>query len=108
MNPSHILPSPPLGSAASTAAKRLFKGSLSNLPLVALATAYCVALIHAAGFKYLLFGALLYAPGAALYFVARNQRGQRPFTWAEYGLLGLLQTLALIAAWLVATQHVSL
>jgi arginine:ornithine antiporter / lysine permease len=80
----------------------------SDLPIAALATLYCVWLLYAAGPKYLLLSALLYAPGAALYLWAKTQRAQRAFTPREYAVLGLLLLLALSAAYLLFVGRLSL
>ncbi len=80
----------------------------SDLPVAALATVYCIWLLYAAGFKYLLLSALLYAPGAALYLWAKTQRAQRPFTPREAVVLGLLLLLALVAAYGLVVGRLSL
>lgn len=73
----------------------------SDFPVAALAAVYCVWLLYAAGLKYLLLSALLYAPGAVIYIVAKRQRDQRPFTAAETALLVLFVVLAAVAAYLL-------
>jgi arginine:ornithine antiporter/lysine permease len=80
----------------------------SDMPVAALAAVYCVWLLYAAGPKYLLLSALLYAPGAVLYIVAKKQQGQRAFTGREWALLAGLVGLALLAAWLLASGGLSL
>jgi arginine:ornithine antiporter / lysine permease len=67
--------------------------------LASLATAYCVWLLYAAGFKYLLLAALLYAPGALLFAWARREQGKPAFQGIEWGVLALLVALAATAAW---------
>ncbi len=84
------------------------KRGRSDAPVAALAVLYCVWLLYAAGVKYLLLSALLYAPGVALYWVARRQRGQHPFTGREWGELALVLLLALVAAWLLGTGRLGL
>jgi arginine:ornithine antiporter/lysine permease len=79
-----------------------------DLPVAALATLYCLWLLYAAGPKYLLLSALLYAPGAALYVVAKRQRAERAFTPAEWAILAALLLLALTAATLLATGRLTL
>jgi arginine:ornithine antiporter/lysine permease len=79
-----------------------------DLPVAALATLYCLWLLFAAGPKYLLLSALLYAPGAALYFYAKRQRTERAFNRAEWLILAALLLLALVAAALLATGRLSL
>ena len=82
--------------------------AVSDLPVAAIATVYCVWLLYAAGWKYLLLSALLYAPGAALYLLAKKQRAQRPFTTREFVVLGLLLLLALVAGYLLAAGRLTL
>ena len=76
-------------------------------PVAMLAAGYCVWLLYAAGVKYLLLSALLYAPGAALYFWAKRQRDERAFTTTEGIILIVLVALALVAAYLLSTQKVT-
>jgi arginine:ornithine antiporter/lysine permease len=80
----------------------------SDTPVAAIAAVYCLWLLYAAGFKYLLLSALLYAPGAALYILAKKQRRQRAFTSSERVILVLLLLLAIIAAYLLGTGRLSL
>ena len=80
----------------------------SDVPIAALASVYCLWLLYAAGLKYLLLSALLYAPGAAIYFWAKKQRQQRPFTRGEYAVLGVLLVLALVCAAMLGWGGLSL
>jgi arginine:ornithine antiporter / lysine permease len=80
----------------------------SDTPVAALATAYCLWLLYAAGLKYLLLSALLYAPGAALYLLAKKQLGRRAFTGWEQVILVALLALAAIAAVLLGTGRLGL
>ena len=80
----------------------------SDIPVAAIATVYCVWLLYAAGWKYLLLSALLYAPGAAIYMLAKKQRAQRPFTPREVVVLGLLLMLAVVAGYLLAVGSLTL
>ena len=82
------------GQATATAAR-----VGSDIPVAAIATVYCMWLLYAAGWKYLLLSALLYAPGAAIYLLAKKQHAQRPFTPAELAVLGVLLLLALTAGY---------
>ena len=76
--------------------------------VAAVATVFCAWLLYAAGLKYLLLSALLYAPGAALYLVAKKQRHQRPFTTREYLILAALLMLALLAAYSLSVGQLKL
>lgn len=80
----------------------------SDLPVAALATVYCGWLLYAAGVKYLLLSALLYAPGALLYTWAKRQRHERVFTAPEWAVLAVLLALAGIAAVLLAMGRLAL
>ncbi|ABC34088.1 putative transporter, basic amino acid/polyamine antiporter [Burkholderia thailandensis E264] len=72
------------------------------------ATVYCCWLLYAAGPKYLLLSALLYAPGALLYAWAKRERGERPFKPFEAAILIALVAFAALAGWLVAAGRISL
>lgn len=74
----------------------------------AVATVYCGWLLYAAGPKYLLLSALLYAPGALLYAWAKRERGERPFKPFEAAILIALVAFASLAGWLVAAGRISL
>ncbi len=78
------------------------------VPIAALAAVYCLWLLYAAGLKYLLLSALLYAPGAAIYLLAKRQRAQRAFTGAEMLILAALLVLAAASAYLLASGKLSL
>ncbi|MBE0475084.1 arginine-ornithine antiporter [Rhodoferax sp.] len=79
----------------------------SDVPIAALATVYCLWLLYAAGFKYLLLSALLYAPGAVVYLIAKRQRSEQAFGGREWVILAVLVVLALVAAALLATGRLS-
>lgn len=80
----------------------------SDTPVAAIAAVYCVWLLYAAGLKYLLISALLYAVGAGVYIVAKKQRAESPFTGKEWLYLALICVLAIVAATMLATQRLSL
>ncbi len=90
------------GDGASTLQKP------SHMPIAGLAAIYCLWLLYAAGFKYLLLSALLYAPGAIVYLIAKKQRAERPFTSRELAILAGLLALGLVAAYMLATGRLSL
>lgn len=79
-----------------------------DLAITALAAVYCVWLLYAAGLKYLLLSALLYAPGALLYAMAKRQRGERVFNVWEWLLLAALIVLAVVGGYALATGGLSL
>lgn len=90
------------GQAPGTRAARRAVG------YTALAAVYCVWLLYAAGLKYLLLSALLYAPGAAVYLLAMKQRAQRAFTGREWVILAGLLLLAALSALMLANGQLSL
>lgn len=66
------------------------KSLVGDMVIAAVATAYTLFLIYAAGVDKLLLSCILYAPAAALYFKARRERGLRVFTPAEAVLFGVI------------------
>ena len=84
------------------------KFAYSDTLIAALAAIYCLWLLYAAGPKYLLLSALLYAPGAVLYLAAKRQRAERAFTAREWVILAALLALALVSAYLLVTGHLAL
>lgn len=66
------------------------KGLVGDMVVAAVATAYTLFLIYAAGVDKLLLSCILYAPAAVLYFKARRERGLRVFTPAEAVLFGVI------------------
>jgi arginine:ornithine antiporter/lysine permease len=79
-----------------------------DISITALAAVYCAWLLYAAGLKYLLLSALLYAPGAAIYLLAKKQRAERAFTGAEQGILAALLLLAVVSAYMLWAGRLSL
>ena len=61
-----------------------------DMVIAAVATAYTVFLIYAAGVDKLLLSCILYAPAATLYVKARRERGLQIFRPAEAVLFGLI------------------
>ncbi|GAB7524594.1 arginine-ornithine antiporter [Paraburkholderia sp. 2C] len=88
--------------AADTAARRR-----ERLIAVA-AAAYCCWLLYAAGLKYLLLSALLYAPGVVVYAWARREQHARLFRRFELAILAGVLALAACAAVLLATGRLGL
>jgi arginine:ornithine antiporter/lysine permease len=79
-----------------------------DISITALAAVYCTWLLYAAGLKYLLLSALLYAPGAAVYLLAKRQRAERAFTGREKLLLAVLLLVAVASAYLLWAGQLSL
>jgi arginine:ornithine antiporter/lysine permease len=61
-----------------------------DMIIAAVATAYTLFLVSAAGVDKLLLSCILYAPAAALYFKARRERGLRVFRPVEAVLFGVI------------------
>jgi arginine:ornithine antiporter / lysine permease len=66
------------------------RGLVGDMTISAVATAYTLFLLYAAGLDKLLLSCVLYAPAAALYFKARRERDLRVFRPAEAVLFGLI------------------
>ncbi len=79
-----------------------------DISITALASVYCAWLLYAAGLKYLLLSAVLYAPGAAIYLLAKRQRAERAFSGREQVVLALLLLVALASAYLLWVGRLSL
>ena len=84
------------------------QSSASDAPVAALAAIYCIWLLYAAGLKYLLLSALLYAPGAIIYLIAKKQRAERPFTGREQVILAALVLLASVAGWMLGSGKLTM
>jgi arginine:ornithine antiporter / lysine permease len=80
----------------------------SDTSVAAIAAIYCAWLLYAAGLKYLLLSALLYAAGAGVYIVAKKQRAEQPFTDQEWIFLLLISLLAIVAAAMLVSGRLSL
>jgi arginine:ornithine antiporter/lysine permease len=78
-----------------------------DIAVGAVATAYGLWLVYAAGLSYLLMCAILFAPGILIYARARTERGQRLFERFEVVVAGVIVALALLAAWLMWTGKIS-
>lgn len=97
--------------AVSVAAKRTGPAGTSSpmhLPLALVASVYGVWLLYAAGPKYLLLSALLYAPGAAVFAWARKDRSGALWQPKELVLFVVLCAGALWAAVALSRGSLSL
>ncbi|MHC9296765.1 basic amino acid/polyamine antiporter [Mycobacterium sp. LTG2003] len=79
-----------------------------DMIVAAVATAYTLFLLYAAGLDHLLLSCLLYAPGAVLYAIARRERGLRIFRPAEALLCGAIVIGAIVAVVSLATGAITL
>jgi arginine:ornithine antiporter/lysine permease len=84
------------------------KSIVGDMVIAALATAYTLFLIYAAGVDKLLLSCVLYAPAAALYVKARRERGLRVFTAAEAVLFGVIVLGAVVGVVSLATGSIEI
>ncbi len=68
-----------------------------------IAIIYTLFMFVAAGLKYVLLLAILFAPGTLLYFWARREQNARLFTRVELGILAIIITAALAGVYGLAT-----
>ena len=74
----------------------------------AIATIYAVGMIYAGGAKFLLLSALLYAPGTALFILARREQKKTAFTLVEGLLFGAIVIAAAVGLYSLATGTISI
>ncbi|HWL75706.1 MAG TPA: amino acid permease, partial [Burkholderiaceae bacterium] len=74
----------------------------------AIATVYAIGMIYAGGAKFLLLSALLYAPGTALFVMARREQRKTAFTLVEGLLFGAILIAAAVALYSLATGTISI
>jgi arginine:ornithine antiporter/lysine permease len=79
-----------------------------DLRVAAFATLYCLWLLYAAGPKYLWLSALLYAPGAVLFVLAKRESGRAAFNDKETVVVMLVLLAAAVAGYLLFTGDLSL
>jgi arginine:ornithine antiporter / lysine permease len=82
--------------------------SSADLMVAGIASVYCLWLLYAAGLKYLLLAALLYAPGSLVYIIAKRQHSQKAFTARELLLMVAVVALAVAAAYLLSIGRLGL
>ncbi|MGJ7511102.1 basic amino acid/polyamine antiporter [Variovorax sp. GT1P44] len=69
----------------------------------AIAVVYAAGMLYAGGAKYLLFSAVLYAPGTFLYVLARREQKQQLFTFPEMIFFAVFAIAAVVAVYALAT-----
>jgi arginine:ornithine antiporter/lysine permease len=84
------------------------KSLVSDALIAALASFYALFLIWAAGTDKLLLSCVLYAPGAALYVIARRERNLRVFTVPEAVLFAVIVLGAIAGVVSLATGAISI
>ena len=79
-----------------------------DLIFTGIATVYTLFLIYAAGMKFLLLSAILYAPGTALYFWARFERKEKVFTAVEWTIFIAAAIGAVVGVHGLATGYITI
>ena len=79
-----------------------------DLIIAGIAVIYTLFLIFAAGMKFLLLSAILYAPGTALYFWARWEQDRKVFTPVEWGIFIVAVIGAAIGIHGLATGYITI
>ncbi|WP_256585974.1 MULTISPECIES: basic amino acid/polyamine antiporter [unclassified Pseudomonas] len=74
---------------------------LRDMAIASVATLYCLWLLYAAGPKYILLSALLYAPGSLIFLGTLRARQGQPLNGPETGLLIMIWTAAVYAGWVL-------
>jgi arginine:ornithine antiporter/lysine permease len=83
------------------------EGNVWDMLVGLIATVYGVWLIYAAGSKYLLMCALLYAPGILIYWWARKARGERAFSVIDVVIAAGVLIAAVLAGYMMWTGALS-
>jgi arginine:ornithine antiporter/lysine permease len=84
------------------------RGRGRDLLIAAFATIYCAWLLYAAGPKYLLLSALLYAPGLVVFMWARKEQKRPAFSVMEWIVAVLLVGAAAMAGFMLAAGDLKL
>jgi arginine:ornithine antiporter/lysine permease len=79
-----------------------------DLIFAGVAVVYTLFLIYAAGMKFLLLSAILYAPGTALYFWTRWEQGRKVFTPIEWGVFIVAAIGAAVGIHGLATGYITI
>jgi len=79
-----------------------------DLAVAVIATLYCSWLLYAAGPKYLLLSALLYAPGAVFFIFAKREQKKPVFIGVETAIFVIFILLAIVAGYLLALGKLNL
>ena len=80
-----------------------------DLIIAAIATIYTAFLLWAGGLKFILLGAVLYAPGTVLYFWARREQGKPIFSGPWDWIIFILAVIgAVVGIWWLATGYITI
>jgi len=83
------------------------KDQKRDLIIAGIASVYTIFMIYAAGYKFLLLSAALYAPGTILYVIARREQKIqvfKPTDWIIFGLIalgGIIAVIGLISGYII-------
>ncbi|MGH6689253.1 MAG: amino acid permease, partial [Gammaproteobacteria bacterium] len=80
----------------------------TDLVFAGLAVIYTAFLIYAAGGKFLVLSALLYAPGTILYFWTRREQNKKMFTPIEWGIFLVAVVLCIVGIHGLATGYITI
>ncbi|QLL16579.1 arginine-ornithine antiporter [Pseudomonas chlororaphis] len=81
---------------------------LRDMAIASVATLYCLWLLYAAGPKYMLLSALLYAPGSLIYLASMKSRQGQALNGPETALLIIIWTAAAFAGRMLWTGTLAL
>jgi arginine:ornithine antiporter/lysine permease len=79
-----------------------------ELLIAAVAVVFSLYLLYVGGMRYLLLSAIIYAPGMALYVIAKRERHEQVFRRGERGACLMLVVAAVVAIYGLATGSFSL
>lgn len=79
-----------------------------DLARSAIATLYTAGMIYAGGTKFLLLSAILYAPGTALFVLARREQKKKVFTPVEWAVFVLIVIAAAVGLYSLASGAISI
>ena len=74
----------------------------------AIATLYAAGMIYAGGTKFLLLSAILYAPGTALFVLARREQKKQVFTFVEAAVFASIVTAAAVGLYGLVSGAISI
>jgi arginine:ornithine antiporter/lysine permease len=83
-------------------------GRTRDMVVAAVATAYTVFLLFAAGPKYMLLSLVIYAPGTVLFVMARREQGRKLFNPQELVILAVSVIGAIVGVVALATGAITI
>jgi arginine:ornithine antiporter / lysine permease len=79
-----------------------------DLIIASIAVIYTAFLIYAAGFKFLVLAAILYGPGAILYFWTRREQGKKVFAPIEWFIFIVTIVLCVVGIHGLVTGYITI